>query len=216
LVAGDIYCWLSTAFEQPTGRQPNTSSGGYKTLAHDYVDMKIYTGRGDEGMTDLRTMDRVSKASPRIEAYGTVDEVNALVGVVRPTGHDDVDEKLRQVQNHLHIVQADFANPEPGDDDPVIRDEHVETVESWIDEYEEELDPLESFILPSGGDPGAKLHQARAVCRRAERRAVSFAAEEAGVNDAAIVYLNRLSDCLFTLARLVNQREGVPEETPTY
>ncbi|MFC7134577.1 MULTISPECIES: cob(I)yrinic acid a,c-diamide adenosyltransferase [Salinibaculum] len=178
--------------------------------------MKIYTGRGDEGMTDLRNMDRVSKASGRIEAYGTVDEVNALVGVVRPTGYDDIDEKLRQVQNHLHIVQADFANPDPDEDDPVVRDEHVDAVEDWIDEWQEELDPLESFLLPSGSEPGAKLHHARAVCRRAERRAVAFASEEPSVNDAAIVYLNRLSDALFTVARVVNKREGVREESPTY
>jgi cob(I)alamin adenosyltransferase len=178
--------------------------------------MPIYTGRGDEGQTDLRTMDRVSKDSRRIEAYGTVDEVNALVGSVRPTGYDDVDDQLREIQNHLHVVQADFANPDPDEDDPQITDEHVDELESWMDDYDDELDPLERFILPSGSDPGTKLHQARAVCRRAERRAVSFASEEAGVNDAAIVYLNRLSDCLFTLARVVNKREGVREESPTY
>ena len=178
--------------------------------------MKIYTGRGDEGMTDLRNMDRVSKASPRIEAYGTVDELNAVVGVVRPTGYDDIDDQLRQIQNHLHIVQADFANPDPDEDDPQVTDEHVDKLETWIDSYDEELEPLDRFILPSGSEPGAELHHARALSRRAERRAVTFASDEAGVNDAAIVYLNRLSDCLFTLARAVNQREGVPEESPTY
>ena len=176
--------------------------------------MKIYTGRGDEGLTDLRNMDRVSKASARIEAYGTVDEVNSLVGMVRPTGYDDVDSQLRAIQNHLHIVQADFADPEEGD--PVVGESHVDQVEEWIDSHDEKLDSLESFILPSGSDPGAKLHHARSVCRRAERRAVAFAAEEASVNDTAIVYLNRLSDALFTLARVVNKREGVPEENPTY
>jgi len=178
--------------------------------------MKVYTGRGDEGMTDLRNMERVSKASGRIEAYGTVDELNALVGTVRPTGHDDVDAQLREVQNHLHIVQADFANPEPDEDDPVVREEHVDQVEGWIDGYDGELDPLESFILPSGSGPGSRLHHARAVCRRAERRAVAFASEEAAVNETAIVYLNRLSDALFTLARVVNKREGVREENPEY
>ncbi|WP_336327090.1 cob(I)yrinic acid a,c-diamide adenosyltransferase [Halovenus sp. HT40] len=178
--------------------------------------MKIYTGRGDDGLTDLRNMERVSKASARIEAYGSVDEVNALVGKVRPTGHDDIDEQLREIQNHLHIVQADFANPDPDEDDPSVREEHIDAVEEMIDAYDDELDPLESFILPGGSDPGARLHHARAVCRRAERRAVTFAAEESGVNDDAVVYLNRLSDTLFTLARVVNQREGVPEENPTY
>ena len=177
--------------------------------------MKIYTGRGDEGQTDLRDMSRVSKASPRIEAYGNVDEVNSLVGRVRPTGYDDVDEWLREVQNHLHIVQADFANPDPDEDDPVLKEEHTAQVEEWIDTVEEELEPLTSFILPGGGDAGARLHHARAVCRRAERRAVVLMQDEP-VNREAVVYLNRLSDLLFVLARLVNAREDVPEESPTY
>jgi cob(I)alamin adenosyltransferase len=177
--------------------------------------MTIYTGRGDEGQTDLRTMDRVSKASPRIEAYGTVDEVNATMGRVRPTGYDDVDEQLREIQNHLHIVQADFANPDPDDDDPQMTPERTERLEMWMDAYDDELDPLQSFILPGGGDAGARLHHARAVCRRAERRAVALAGEE-DVNEHAVVYLNRLSDVLFTLARVVNGRDGEPEEAPDY
>jgi cob(I)alamin adenosyltransferase len=177
--------------------------------------MKIYTRRGDEGQTDLRDMSRVSKASPRIEAYGNVDEVNTLVGRVRSTGYDDVDEWLRQVQNHLHIVQADFANPDPDEGDPVLREEHTAQVEEWIDTADEELEPLTSFILPGGGDSGARLHHARAVCRRAERRAVVLVQDEPA-NEEAVAYLNRLSDLLFVLARLVNARDGVPEESPTY
>lgn len=177
--------------------------------------MTIYTGRGDDGQTDLRDMSRVSKASPRIEAYGTVDEVNALVGTVRPTGYDDIDEKLAAIQNHLHVVQADFADPDRDDDEHRIRSEHVETVETWIDDYDEELEPLTSFVLPTGSEHGAALHHARTVCRRAERRAVALASEEE-INEDAVQYLNRLSDGLFTLARVVNQREGQPEEAPTY
>lgn len=177
--------------------------------------MKIYTGRGDDGMTDLRDMSRVSKTSPRIEAYGTVDELNALIGTVRPTGHEDVDEKLAGVQNHLHVVQADFANPDPDEDDPHVRESHVDQVEEWIDDYEDELEPLQSFILPTGSEKGSRLHHARTVCRRAERRAVEFAAGDP-VNAEAIQYLNRLSDGLFTWARVVNQRDDVPEENPTY
>lgn len=177
--------------------------------------MTIYTGRGDDGETDLRDMTRVSKTSPRIEAYGTVDELNALIGTVRPTGHDDVDEQLRTVQNHLHVVQADLANPDPDEDDPAIRAEHVETIEDWIDEYDEELEPLTSFILPTGSEHGARLHHARAVCRRAERRAVELATAEQ-INEQAVQYLNRLSDGLFTLARVVNQRDGEREEEPHY
>jgi len=112
-------------------------------------------------------------------------------------------------------VQADFANPDPDEDDPAVRDDHVAAVEEWIDSYDEELDPLESFILPTGSKPGADLHHARTVCRRAERRAVALANAE-DVNDTAVTYLNRLSDALFVFARAVNQREGVPEESPTY
>ncbi|MHB9286710.1 cob(I)yrinic acid a,c-diamide adenosyltransferase [Halobacteriales archaeon Cl-PHB] len=177
--------------------------------------MDIYTGRGDEGKTDLRTMERVSKASPRIEAYGTVDELNAVVGAARPTGYDDVDDRLREIQNHLHVLQADFANPDPDEDDPVVAQEDHERLEEWIDDFDAELDPLDRFILPSGSESGKRIHHARAVCRRAERRAVAFAEAESA-NEHAVVYLNRLSDLLFTMARLVNQREGVPEESPTY
>jgi cob(I)alamin adenosyltransferase len=177
----------------------------------------VYTGRGDEGETDLGNAERVSKTSHRIESYGTVDEANALVGRVRPTGHDDVDAQLKQVQNCLHVIQAEFANPDTGEDDPQIDASDVEQLEDWIDEADEELEPLTSFILPGGGDAGACLHQARAVTRRAERRAVALGEQEReSVNAEAIRYLNRLSDYLFTIARLVNQREGVPEESPTY
>jgi len=178
--------------------------------------MKIYTGRGDEGMTDLRDMSRISKTSPRIEAYGTVDEVNSIVGVIRPSGYDDVDEKLAAVQNHLHIIQADFANPDTDDaDTPHIEDHHVQTLEDWMDVFDDELEPLQNFVLPGGSDVGATLHHARAVCRRAERRAVALASDEP-VNDAAVAYLNRLSDALFVWARVVNRREGAREESPDY
>ncbi|APX96383.1 cob(I)yrinic acid a,c-diamide adenosyltransferase [Natronorubrum daqingense] len=177
--------------------------------------MSIYTGRGDDGQTDLRDMTRVSKTSARIEAYGTVDELNALIGTIRPTGYDDIDDQLRTVQNHLHVVQADFANPDPDEEDPAIRTEHIETVEDWIDASDDELEPLTSFILPTGSEHGAKLHHARTVCRRAERRAVALASEEE-INEQAVQYLNRLSDGLFTFGRVVNARDETPEESPEY
>ena len=177
--------------------------------------MKIYTGRGDDGMTDLQDMSRVPKTSPRIEAYGTVDELNALVGTIRPTGMADLDEYLAEIQNHLHIIQADFANPEPDEDDPVLSEEHVETLEGWIDEAQEELEPPQLFILPGGSDAGGDLHLARTVCRRAERRAVELAENEE-INGTAVVYLNRLSDAFFVFARLANDRAGIEEEHPTY
>jgi cob(I)alamin adenosyltransferase len=160
-------------------------------------------------------MSRVSKTSARIEAYGTVDEANALIGVVRPSGHDDIDEHLRAIQNHLHVIQADFADPDDDSDVPRIDEADVDQLEEWMDGYDEELDPLSSFILPSGSEPGAKLHHARAVVRRAERRAVQLATDEP-INVEAIAYLNRLSDALFVFGRVVNKREDVPEESPTY
>jgi cob(I)alamin adenosyltransferase len=177
--------------------------------------MSIYTGRGDEGETDLRDMSRVSKSSHRIEAYGSVDEANALIGTVRPTGHDDVDELLETIQNHLHIVQADLANPDPDPDDPQVESDHTAELEDRIDAFDEELEPLRSFILPGGGEAGAALHHARAVVRRAERRVVDLARSEP-INEAVVTYLNRLSDLLFTLGRAVNARDGEPEESPTY
>ena len=188
--------------------------------------MRIYTGRGDDGMTDLGDATRVSKTSARIEAYGTVDEANALVGTIRPTGYDDVDETLSAIQNHLHIIQADFASPgtdgesaggetDADDGSTRIREEHVDQLEEWIDGFEEELDPLGSFILPGGSESGARLHHARTVVRRAERRAVALATDDP-INEEAIVYLNRLSDALFVFARLINRRDGEREESPTY
>ena len=175
--------------------------------------MPIYTGRGDEGETDLHGGTRVSKTDPRIEAYGTVDELNALLGTVRPTGHEDIDEQLESVQNHLHVVQAELANPDG--DGPRIDPAHVTKLEDWIDAADTELEPLQRFILPGGGDAGAALHHARAVSRRAERRVVALAEVQA-VREALLHYLNRLSDLLFTLARFANAREGAPEESPTY
>ena len=192
-----------------------TSLRRIKYLPTQLLGMKIYTGRGDEGMTDLRDMSRVSKTSERIEAYGTVDELNALLGTVRPTGHEDIDDQLGTIQNHLHIAQADLANPSPDEDDPEITEEHAEEIETWIDAYDEELDPLESFILPGGSEPGSRLHHARTVCRRAERRAVALASNDP-INEEVIQYLNRLSDGLFVFARVVNAREGVTEASPTY
>lgn len=177
--------------------------------------MSIYTGRGDEGETDLRDLTRVSKSHSRIEAYGTVDEANALIGTVRPTGYDDIDTYLREVQNQLHIVQADLASPDPDETEHQVRADHVDTLEEWIDDCDEELDPLGSFILPTGSESGAKLHHARAVCRRAERRVIALGEAEA-VNAEIVRYLNRLSDAIFTFARVVNARDGEPEESPQY
>lgn len=179
--------------------------------------MKVYTGRGDDGETDLADQSRVSKAASRIEAYGTVDELNARVGDARPTGHDDVDDQLAEIQNDLFTVQSQLATPDSGDDDPQLAAERTETLETWIDAYEDEVGGLESFVLPAGTDAATALHVARTTCRRAERRTVALADEpEQAVAEPVVTYLNRLSDHLFTAARVVNDRAGVAEEAPTY
>ncbi|APE94957.1 cob(I)yrinic acid a,c-diamide adenosyltransferase [Halodesulfurarchaeum formicicum] len=176
--------------------------------------MTVYTGRGDEGQTDLFDGSRVAKTNLRVQAYGTVDELNALVGMVRPTGYADIDERLERVQNQLHILQAVLANPETGGE-PAIDDSHVQTLESWIDDIEAELEPQQEFILPGGGAAGSRLHHARTVCRRAERQVMALTEAE-DVEQAPLVYLNRLSDLLFVTARLANKRDGVDEVHPTY
>jgi cob(I)alamin adenosyltransferase len=176
--------------------------------------MTIYTGRGDRGETDLFDGSRVSKTDPRVRAYGTVDELNALVGVVHPTGEADIDDRLAAIQNHLHVLQAELANPET-DGEPSIDQSHVATLEDWIDDTEAELEPQTAFILPGGGTAGSRLHHARTVCRRAERQTLALA-ETGAVSEAVITYLNRLSDFLYVTARVANARDGVEEKNPTY
>jgi cob(I)alamin adenosyltransferase len=176
--------------------------------------MGIYTGQGDDGETDIRGENRVPKDNPRIEAYGTVDEINSLLGVICPCGHKDVDQHLTEIQNHLHILQANLASTDPNKD-PCIKPEHTEWLESSIEHYNEELEPLTSFVLPGGSEAGGQLHHARTVCRRAERRIVGLS-QQAKLNNNAMTYINRLSDALFTYARVVNKRENFREESPSY
>ncbi len=179
--------------------------------------MTLYTKRGDEGNTDLFSGERVSKTHPRIEAYGTVDELNSHLGMAESLledGEEDLASCVEEVQNHLHIICANLADREP-EDRPEIRDEHVQRLESHIDGLEEELPSLTAFILPGGCPAGAAFHQARAVCRRAERTVVR-AAESEQVDGSVIRYVNRLSDLLFVLARSVNHRREEPERSPSY
>tara|TARA_B110000014_G_scaffold57201_1_gene38635 strand:- start:399 stop:926 length:528 start_codon:yes stop_codon:yes gene_type:complete len=175
--------------------------------------MKIYTKRGDSGKTDLANGERVDKDDVRVESYGTVDELNSVIGLVSVEKYEDVGAYLNEIQNHLHIIQAQLACV--GGERVEITSEHIRLVESWIDDCEEELEPLHSFILPGGSEDGAKLHNARAVCRRAERRVVALVKEENEVG-LCLEYLNRLSDAMFVFARLINQREGVEERNPGY
>jgi len=174
--------------------------------------MKIYTKTGDTGETSLYGGQRVLKDVIRVETYGTVDECNAVLGLA-VGAIEDAEAKaiVTRIQGELFEVGADLATPlERGETVPRVRPEETAALETEIDRFEEELDPLRLFILPGGSAGGAFLHQARAVCRRAERHSVTLEAAEA-INPEVGRYLNRLSDHLFVLARLVNHRAGAPE-----
>jgi cob(I)alamin adenosyltransferase len=175
--------------------------------------MKIYTKGGDTGETSLFDQTRVSKADARVDAYGEVDELNACLGAARAAIDDpEIDGALDLIQRDLFALGAMLADPNARIAARVtkasIDEAAVERLEQSIDHLDAQLPPLRRFILPGGSTGGASLHLARTVCRRAERRAVSL-------GDAAdprvIVYLNRLSDLLFVMARAVNHRAGMPE-----
>lgn len=178
--------------------------------------MSVYTGRGDGGETDLMGDRRVSKTHPRIEAYGTIDELNALVGRSRPIDDDDVDEAIETIQNHLFVIQAILADPEDHKETPRITAEQVAQLEDWIDDGEAEIPEQTSFILPGGTDSGASLHHACTVCRRAERRVVALDEQSDNLNPIVVTYINRLSDVLYTFSRLVNHREDELPDPPSY
>ena len=173
--------------------------------------MKVYTRTGDDGETSLLSGGRKRKDDLRVEAYGTVDELSSLVGLLRcETVPDDVAQHLVKVQRSLFAMGALLADPEG-------RMEHesgsweVEQLESWIDGMDCELSELRAFILPGGSSGAAISHLARAVCRRAERRVTTLSATEAGAPGGVLRYLNRLSDALFTLARFLNVQSGESE-----
>ncbi len=178
--------------------------------------MKIYTRTGDAGQTALFGGGRVPKAKSRVAAYGEVDELNAVIGwAASVVGDDVVRERLASIQPDLLAIGAHLATPPapPGRRRPPLPQlpgDRVPVLERWIDESTAELPELRAFILPGGAPGAAALHVARTVCRRAERRVVELA-EEAPVEPDILVYLNRLSDLLFVLARLANRREGVAD-----
>ena len=177
--------------------------------------MRIYTRTGDSGETGLFGGGRVPKNDPRVDAYGVVDELNALLGVALGSIRDEsIADLLRAVQPDLFVLGAHLATPETTRGRrpalPPLPAERVAEFERRIDEAEAGLPPLDAFVMPGGSAGGAALHHARTVCRRAERAVVGLAAIETVPPDV-IVYLNRLSDLLFVLARLENQRAGEPE-----
>lgn len=175
---------------------------------------RIYTRGGDDGTTSLGSGKRVKKNAARIEAVGAVDELNSEIGLAVACGPEpELARALREVQNDLFHVGSDLCVPEEDKERmpvPRIEQRHVDELERIVDRLTEELGALENFILPGGSVCAARLHAARAVCRRAEREVVALAEREA-VNPLLLKYLNRLSDALFVIARQENRRRGVPD-----
>ncbi len=183
---------------------------------------KVYTRTGDKGMTGLSDGTRVSKDSLRLESYGTLDELNAIVGLCRqnlselPAAHSALlDTWLEAIQNDLFNLGADLATPTPGrwPQMVVLGDEDVKMLEKIIDLCQEDLAPLKEFVLPGGTSLNAFLHLARTVCRRAERFSVTLQNQEAELNPFAVPFINRLSDLFFVLSRWVQAKATAQEVT---
>lgn len=175
--------------------------------------VKIYTRTGDDGTTGLLGAGRVLKSDPRVEAYGSVDELNAVLGVVRSLDSAGwLTSDLATIQSRLFSLGAELAatTPEPLAKMDRIGDVDVAALERVIDRLDAELPPLKNFVLPAGSELAAQLHLARTVCRRAERRVVALH-DRAPVEPRLVRYLNRLADLLFVMARWCNRRAGVPE-----
>ncbi|NIP37979.1 MAG: cob(I)yrinic acid a,c-diamide adenosyltransferase [Candidatus Dadabacteria bacterium] len=171
---------------------------------------RVYTKTGDDGYTSLVFGQRVSKASKRVTAYGDVDELNSFIGVIRSKNTDKrIDNLLTAIQNDLFIIGADLASV---DSDKSLRltKKRVAFLERNIDKYLENLEPLKEFILPGGSEAGSFIHLARTVARRAERN-VALLKETEEINGLVLIYLNRLSDLFFVLARIVNKNAEQPE-----
>lgn len=180
--------------------------------------MKIYTRGGDRGETGLLGGDRVPKADPRVEAYGSVDELNAALGLALALDADGLIDsaEIERVQEDLLAVGGRLAAADPvralaRGTIPSLPASRIEELEAWIDRLDADLPELDAFVLPGGSPAGAQLHVARTVCRRSERAVVRLLESQPDLEDVVIPYLNRLSDLLFTLARGVNAGTGRPE-----
>lgn len=174
---------------------------------------RIYTRTGDKGETGLVGGARVPKDSLRVDAYGSVDELNSVLGIARAFVHDhELDGLLGELQNDLFVLGADLASTaeRPQRNVPRISKDRIVAMENTIDKFELELQPLGAFILPGGGVAGSLLHNARTVARRAERKVIALSRREP-VNEQLLPYMNRLSDLLFVMARLANHRENKKE-----
>ncbi len=186
--------------------------------------MKIYTRTGDDGTTGLFGGSRVDKDAVRIAAYGTVDELNSFVGLALSGLDDDRFEEattmLTTIQHDLFVAGADLATPQSAKPSvPRIDQGQIDKLETFIDRLEEDLEPLKTFILPGGVPAAARIHVARTVCRRSERLCITLARSEP-INTLVPVYLNRLSDLFFVMARWINRKSQIsdipwiPEKAP--
>jgi cob(I)alamin adenosyltransferase len=172
---------------------------------------RIYTRTGDKGETGLVRNVRISKDSLRVSAYGEVDELNSVLGLVRASSENgEMNTLLEGLQRDLFTVGTDLASPTEGRDVPRITKDMIMELEKTIDMLQEKLSPLSAFILPGGGETGALLHFSRCVARRAERSIVALKGKES-VNENLVPYINRLSDLLFVMARLANHQDGIRE-----
>ncbi len=176
--------------------------------------MKIYTRTGDDGTTGLIGGDRVRKSDLRLECYGTLDELNAALGLAVVAGEAWLHALLEPVQNELFVIGSHMAAPENDPSAqkhlPALDEAMIARLEMQIDQAETELPPLRNFILPGGTEVAARLHLARTICRRAERLIVNFSWDRP-VHPAIVTYLNRLSDWLFVQARVANHRAGIAD-----
>ena len=173
--------------------------------------VKIYTKTGDDGSTGLIGGNRVRKSSPRIIAYGTVDELNSSLGIVLSSKLDsDITDLLIKIQNDLFVVGADLANPDLKNITNRVTDDMIQFLESSIDKLEMELNPISYFILPGGDLIASQVHMARSISRRAETSIV-YLAEIEEINKTCKIYINRLADLLFVIARVINKRKMIKD-----
>jgi cob(I)alamin adenosyltransferase len=173
--------------------------------------MKIYTKTGDDGNTGLQGNFRIAKSHPRIMAYGTVDEANAAIGIVLTNSlDDDVSQLLSQIQNDLFLLGSDLSNQNLNDLKNRVSLDMIEKLEGSIDKFESDLPAITNFILPGGNVAAAQIHQVRTIVRRAETLVVKLSDKDE-INSNSIKYLNRLSDLMFVMGRLINKRNGVED-----
>ena len=171
--------------------------------------MKIYTKTGDDGTTGLQNGSRISKSNPRILAYGAVDEINSYLGIILSEQIDeDIKKIFTKIQNDLFVVGSDLSNPTLSDSKNRVTDKMIKFLEEKIDFFEKELPPLTNFILPGGSLLASWVHISRAITRRAETYVIALSEKEK-INNFCAVYLNRLSDLLFVVARIINKRNEI-------